>query len=286
MSERSHAAPFHDASSVTGPLDVSRFSLSQPSVARCYDAMLGGKDNYAVDRAAVAEIRGVLPSAPAAARESRQWLIRVVRYLAGVVGIDQFLDCGSGLPTAENTHEVAQRANPEAMVVYIDHDPVVVAHGKALLDDNEHTHIALADFTRVEELCQVPAVARNIDFSRPVALLHGSSLHHVPDEEDPWGVVRRSLAGLASGSYLAVSHMCVPRDPEMAAVAERVQALWHEWIGSGRFRTEEEITALLAGTELVEPGLVRAVDWWPDGPPVRGPEPAQELVVGAVGRKP
>ena len=202
---------------------VANADFDRANIARMYDYHLGGSANFAIDRETAEQALKIAPTERDYCFANRAFLGRAVRHLVTEVGIDQFLDCGSGLPTAENTHEVAQRANPEAMVVYIDHDPVVVAHGKALLDDNEHTHIALADFTRVEELCQVPAVARNIDFSRPVALLHGSSLHHVPDEADPWGVVRRSLAGLASGSYLAVSHVCVPRDPEMAAVAERVQ---------------------------------------------------------------
>ena len=271
----------------TGPLDTSRLDTGNPGVARCYDAMLGGKDNYAVDRAVVDEIRRLSPTAHLAARDNRQWFIRVVRYLAVVAGIDQFLDCGSGLPTDENTHQVVQRANPEAVVVYIDHDPMVHSHGKALLADNDHTHFALADFTRTEELFAHPVVARNIDLSRPVAVLHAASLHHLHDEQDPWGTVARCLGAVASGSYVAVSHLHRPEPGELAAeVAGELEDAALRLLGSGRFRTGAEITALLDGTEIVPPGFVRAADWWPDGPPMHALEPGQNLVLGGLGRKP
>src|SRR5882724_6787099 len=151
---------------------------TRASIARVYDAFLGGKDNYEVDREV---LRGVLKAAPEAqelATENRGFLIRACRFLAGQAGITQFLDCGSGLPTAENTHQVVQRINPDATVVYVDNDPVVAAHGRALLEENERTHLVSADIFQPAEVLGDETVRAQIDFTRPLAFLQLGTLHH------------------------------------------------------------------------------------------------------------
>ncbi|MBB5067574.1 SAM-dependent methyltransferase [Saccharopolyspora gloriosae] len=272
--------------STTGPLDMRLLNTRSPSVARCFDALLGGKDNYAVDRAVVDAALEVSPGLVTATVDHREWLMRVVRYLAQNVGIDQFLDIGSGLPAPENTHQVAQRANPDAVVVYVDHDPMVHSHGQALLADNDHTHFAFADLTRPAELLAMPAIARNIDLSRPVALLQGATLQHVSDGQRPHRVMAEYVAALAPGSYVAVSHLHRPEEAAHAETAARLEKLMLAELGTGWFRDREEITALFDGTEITEPGLTRAADWWPDGPRLRSLVPAQNLLLCGVGRKP
>ncbi|MFR9732015.1 SAM-dependent methyltransferase [Saccharopolyspora sp. MS10] len=270
----------------TGPLDVRRLNTRNPSVARCFDALQGGKDNYAVDRAVVDAALEVSPGLDVATRDHREWLLRVVRYLAGAAGVDQFLDIGSGLPAAENTHEVAQRANPDAVVVYVDHDPMVFTHGKALLVDNDRTHFAFGDLTRPADLLALPQIERAIDFSRPVAVLQAATLQHVGDAAAPHQVVARYVDALAPGSYLALSHLVRPADPAQVEVAAHLEKLMLAELGTGWFRDHDEIARFFDGTELAEPGLVRPVDWWPDGPRMRPRVPAHDLVLCGLGRKP
>ncbi len=156
-----------------------------PSVARMYDYYLGGKDNYAVDRAACEELDQVVPSTRALAVNNRRFLRRVVRWLAEEQGVRQFIDHGSGLPTQDNVHEVAQRVAPDARVVYIDNDPIVLAHGRALLEENRNTAVIQADMRDTDGILGHPEVTRLIDFDRPVAALFVSVLHCIPDEDDP-----------------------------------------------------------------------------------------------------
>ncbi|GAA4840291.1 SAM-dependent methyltransferase [Saccharopolyspora rosea] len=261
---------------------------SVASIARVYDAMLGGKDNYEVDREIRDRIVECAPEAMAAARDGRSFLLRVTRYLAGVVGIDQFLDCGSGLPTAENTHEIAQRVNPDAVVVYVDNDPLVLAHGRALLDADERSHFVAADLTRPAEVLADPVVRAKIDFSRPLALYQIGTLHHVSDEQDPAAIMRRYLDALPAGSYVALAHLFNPRDgSELAEVAARVeQVCTSSSLGSGWFRTGEQILRFVDGLEVLEPGLVPVADWWPTGPRATPLGLSQRAYVGVVGRKP
>ncbi len=163
------------------------------SVARVYDAMLDGKDNYAVDRTVADDLKHACPEIPLMARDNRDWLIRIVRFLVDTrhgPGLTQILDCGSGLPTAENTHQAAQRLNPDAQVVYVDNDPVVAAHGRALLEENNHTHFAAADLTQAQELLRDPTVTAHLDLDEPLALLLVGVLHHVDDQQDPLELVR------------------------------------------------------------------------------------------------
>lgn len=161
-----------------------KVDFSRASIARVYDAFLDGKDNYEVDRAVLADVLRIAPNAKAMAKASRRFLIRAVRYIAEA-GVDQFLDCGSGLPTVENTHQVAQKVNPEAVVVYVDNDPTVSAFGRALLAENEHTHFVEADLREPGRILSSPTIRDNLDFSRPIALMQVATLHHVDDDADP-----------------------------------------------------------------------------------------------------
>jgi hypothetical protein len=258
---------------------------STPNNARVYDAMLGGKDNYEVDRESCRALAAVDPKAPAGARLFRDWLIRVTRFLAGRAGIDQFLDLGCGLPTLENTHEVAQRFNPQATVVYVDNDPLVAVHGRALLEDNNRTHFAVADLRCPEQVLNDPAITRHLDLNRPLALMQCAPLHHLEDSERPYEIMMRYIDALPSGSYVALSHLYDVADgselSRQARAAEK--AVRDSGMGTSRFRTYEEIAAYFEGLELLEPGLVKLHKWWPDGPP---PSSSDMCALGAVGRKP
>lgn len=266
----------------------THIDTSKPSIARAYDAMLGGKDNYELDRQLVAGVLQQAPGMYTVTRDNRQWLIRAVRYLAHHAGIDQFIDCGSGLPTSENTHEAVQRINQQAEVVYIDNDPIVLAHGRALLEENDRTHFASCDFRSPEALFSNPTLTKYIDLTRPVALLHVGSLHHLVDSEDPYGVIRQNIDALASGSYIAITHFCNHvADPALSHIAQTLENfLLGGDLKTGRFRTEEEIARFFDGLELIEPGVVPLVDWWPDGPRMKPLEAEQRLMIGGIGRKP
>ncbi len=258
---------------------------TKASIARVYDAFLGGKDNYAVDREVRDAVAGLLPEWDAAARENRAFLVRVCRFLAGQCGIRQFLDCGSGLPTVENVHEVVQRVDPEAVVVYVDNDPVVLAHGRAILEENDHSHFVGADIFTPGDVLEHASVRRYLDLSEPVALLHFATMHHYEGARPPADIMGEYIDALPSGSYIAVSHFLDPEN-EYTALARQVEAVFRDGaLGSGVFRTMAEIEKLLAGVELVEPGVVRTVDWWPDGPRFEDLSPLQHCLAGGVGRK-
>lgn len=260
---------------------------SRPSVARVYDAFLGGKDHYEVDRQVFEQIDEVAPQMKQLARSCRNWLVRVTRFLAGTAGVDQFLDLGAGLPTAENTHQAAQRMNPDARVVYVDHDPVVAAHGRALLEENDRTHLVLADLRKPDEVFNHPVVTRHLDLSRPIALMQCSTIHHVSDAEGPLDIMRRYHELLPSGSYLGMIHFVDPQDDgdgtALARFAEEVFA--RGAMGSGYFRTREQIQAFFGDLEMVEPGLVELDDWWPDGPRLTHTV-ADKVALGGLARKP
>jgi SAM-dependent methyltransferase len=261
---------------------------TKASVARVYDAFLGGKDNYEVDRVVFREILEVAPEASATAKELRAWLIRVVRFLAGPAEIDQFVDCGSGLPTVENTHEVAQRVNPEAVVVYVDNDPIVIAHGRALLAENDRTHFADANLAKPDELLRHPVVTRHLDFDRPIALIQCNTIHHLMDDERPYEIMKSYIDALPSGSYVALCHFYDSADgSDRSLLAREMEARYNNsTMGSGRFRTREEIASYFEGLEMIEPGLVKVHEWWPDGPRIEPLAPIDHLFLGGVGRKP
>ncbi|MQA96689.1 MAG: SAM-dependent methyltransferase [Streptosporangiales bacterium] len=264
--------------------DVVPHGLSVPSVpniARAYDAALGGKDNYAVDRVFVERLKGVAPDITVAARTNRQALIRGVRFLAAEAGIRQFLDLGSGLPSAQNTHQVAQRVDPEARIVYVDKDPTVLAYGRALLVENEHTTVVTADLRDPVAVLDSPAVKGLIDFSRPVAVLLVAILHHLEDAEDPAGLVRTYLDAVPAGSYLFITHFC-----RSFPAADDLEQSFQTMLGSGRFRTREEIGRYFTGLEMVEPGLVPVAQWRPEGPLRRDPTVGERMHIAGIARKP
>jgi SAM-dependent methyltransferase len=260
---------------------------TKPSVARVYDMFLGGKDHYEVDREVYRRTMLISPEVPLLTQAFRRWLVRVVRFLSAGAEIDQILDCGSGLPTAENTHQVAQRIRPETTVVYVDNDPIVVAHGRALLEENDRTHFIDADLRDVDALMAHPTVTRYLDLSRPLALMQCGTLHHVGDEDNPVELMERYIEALPSGSYVAISHFFDPADgSDMSELARKLEVNLRNAVGSGWCRTYAEIEALFCGLELVEPGLVPASEWWPEGPRIRPVSVVENIAYGAVARKP
>ncbi|MDQ0380644.1 SAM-dependent methyltransferase [Amycolatopsis thermophila] len=265
---------------------------TRPSIARIYDGFLGGKDHYEVDRAVMQKINAAVPEAVDIARGNRGFLNRACRFLATQTPVTQYLDCGSGLPTAENTHQIVQRAKPEATVVYVDNDPVVLAHGRALLEENEFVHMTEADIFEPPQVLNNEVVRRHLDFSEPLVLLHVGTLHHF-EGDGAADVMREYIDALPSGSYVVFSHFFDPGVPELTAVAKRIEdILVHGPMGAGRFRTRDEILAMLPGLELIkpnalsEPGLAVCDEWWPDGPRLTPLSDAAQCIVGVVGRKP
>jgi SAM-dependent methyltransferase len=264
----------------------------RPSIARVYDGFLGGKDNYAVDRAVMKKVNDAVPEAVDIARGNRGFLNRACRFLAAQTEIEQYLDCGSGLPTAENTHQIVQRARPEARVVYVDNDPVVLAHGRALLADEEFVHMAEADIFQPGRVLANPTVSRNLDLSEPIVLLQVATLHHLEGDKGP-EVMREYIDALAPGSYVVFSHFYDPEAPGLTEVAKRIEdVLVRGTMGAGRFRTRKEILEMLPGLEIVKPNgttapsLVACFQWWPDGPVLKNPSPASQCIAGVVARKP
>jgi hypothetical protein len=254
------------------------------SGARMYDYLLGGTDNYAVDRMAVDQAEDLLPGTKALARDCRRFLERAVRYLADDCGIRQFIDNGSGLPTQDNVHQIAQRAAPDSRVVYVDWDPIVARHQKvSALAENQNTAFILSDARDVEGILSHPETRRLIDFGQPTAVLYSALLHFIPDRDDPGGMARAVMGRLAPGSYLLISHTV----SDEAKVRQQMTevALANTRGNFGRIRSREEVRAFFDGLEPVEPGLVDITDWRPDG---RGEEQqaGRWFVFGGVARKP
>ncbi|WP_019633619.1 SAM-dependent methyltransferase [Actinomadura atramentaria] len=255
--------------------------VTKPSIARTYDVVLRGKDNFEVDRAFVDEIVKVVPEIYDVATYNREVLGRGVRYLAGEAGIRQFLDLGSGLPTVQNTHHVAQATDPSCRVVYVDNDPIVLAHGRALLAENDRTGVVTADLREPEAILAAPEVRRLIDFSQPVGVMMVGILHHLHDDEGPQRIVDTFMDAVPSGSHLFVTHFCASSE-ESRDAEQKYLAL----LGTGRFRTPEEITAYFDGLELLEPGVVPLPLWRPDGPAPTDLSVGQRLMFGGIARKP
>ncbi|UOE22012.1 SAM-dependent methyltransferase [Thermobifida halotolerans] len=226
--------------------------LSVPTVARTYDALLGGKDNFEADRIAAQIIESVNPGSKTLIRQNRRYLTRAVDHVAGALGIDQFLDLGSGLPTMENTHQIAQRRVPEARVVYVDIDPIVLTHSRALLVDNPHTGVAVGDARHVTEVLTSPEVTRLLDFDRPVCLMLVSLLHCVSDADDPWGLVRRYFDRFAPGSVLILSHLASDDAAAARRLGDHIRELGMDW---GYIRRPEEVERLFDGLALVSPAV-------------------------------
>jgi hypothetical protein len=234
--------------------------VTQASAARVYDYLLGGAHNFAVDRALAEQVLQILPSARHVAIANRSFLRRAVRYLVGQ-GITQFLDLGSGSPVYGNVHEIAQDADPACRVVYVDHDEIAVAHSEILLAGNPNAGILAADMTAPAVVLDAPLTRELLDFSRPIGLLMIAVLIYVPDEQDPAGIVAAYRDALPAGSYFALSHLTADQEPEaIADVAETMRKSPDPLY----FRSYAETLPLLAGFDLVEPGLVDVAQWRPD----------------------
>jgi len=259
---------------------------SKASIARVYDAFLNGKDNYEIDRLVLRQVQAVAPEAAQLAWDNREFLIRVTRFIASQTGVTQYLDCGSGLPTAENTHQVAQRIAPDSRVVYIDNDPVVLAHGRALLEENDQTHFVSADIFKPEEIVNNELVRKHLDFSQPIALFQLGTIHHYDGERTPEDIMRAYVDALPAGSYVAISHFFDPETTEHSTLARRMEEVFlHSPMGTGLFRTRPQIEAMFPDLEFVDPGLSLCVDWWPDGPRIKPLDPVQYCIAGAIGKK-
>ncbi|MFI9410098.1 SAM-dependent methyltransferase [Nocardia gamkensis] len=261
---------------------------TRASISRVYDYSLGGKDNYEVDRYVFHKLCEVAPRQADVSHMNRRWLHRVVRYLTTEAGIDQFLDLGAGLPTALNTHTVAQRENPEARVVYVDNDPVCHIHGRVLLETNPNTRYVLADLTKPEALLRHPDITNHLDLNRPIALILCGILHHVDDGLNPAAITRRYIDSLVPGSFLAITHFWDPDDASDAHhLARELQRKFTETgLGSGWYRTRRQILDYFSDLEIVAPGLVELDDWWPAGPAVRPRLLEERLILGGLAYKP
>ncbi|ACZ00087.1 MULTISPECIES: SAM-dependent methyltransferase [Thermomonospora] len=265
-----------DAASPAGRLQIDR-----PVSARVWDYWLGGKDHYEVDRRAGEAVARQVPGIVAAARGDRLFLGRCVRHLAGERGIRQFLDIGTGLPTADNTHEIAQRVAPECRVVYVDNDPLVLAHARALLTSTPEGATSYIDADMRDPGAILEQAAETLDFGEPIALMMLAVLHLIPDDGQAHRIVRELVAALPPGSHLALSHACL--DVEATQTAVRT---WNE-TGTPhpvKARTRAEITAFFDGLELIEPGVVSCTRWRPEPNPWG--EPPEVMTFGGVARKP
>jgi hypothetical protein len=266
--------------STPGPAAHQRIDTTVPHSARIWNYWLGGKDNYPVDEEAGDAYTKVFPGIVTIARSSRAFLRRNITYLVAEAGIRQFLDVGTGLPTANNTHEVAQRIAPESRIVYVDNDPLVLAHARALLYSAPEGATAYVDANVLEPDRILAAAAETLDFGRPTALILSNILGHVADHDQARSIVTRLMAALPSGSYLSVNDGSLGIDP----VFEQAQEAYNS---SGavpyNLRTPEQITAYFDGLELIEPGVVSVTQWRP-GPDDAAPELIGEH--GGLARKP
>jgi O-methyltransferase involved in polyketide biosynthesis len=251
--------------------------------ARIWNYWLGGKDNFAVDREAGDRVAAMLPIIVAQARADRAFLGRAVRYLAGQEGIRQFLDIGTGLPTADNTHQVAQRVAPEARIVYVDNDPLVLSHARALLTSSPEGVCDYIDGDLREPDKILSEAARTLDFTRPVALLLLGVLHHIADTDQAQEIVGRLMAALAPGSFLAINHST---SAVSGAAMEEAVAHWNR-VGTPpmTLRSPQQIARFFDGLDLLEPGVVSCSRWRPDISPAGGQPPEVDEFCG-VARKP
>jgi trans-aconitate methyltransferase len=257
------------------------FDPEVPSPARIYDYLLGGKDNYPADRQAAQELIAAIPDLRTFAQQNRAFLRRVVHYLAAEAGIRQFIDIGTGLPSPGNVHEVAQDVAPGAHIVCVDNDPVVLSHGRAMLHGVPNTAIIEHDLRQPEAILADPQLGKLIDFTEPAALLLVAVLHFIPDEDEPAGLITRLVSALAPGSYVALTHATADSRPE-SAQAERV---YERASAQARARTRDQVAAMVAGLDLVEPGLVWAPDWRPGPRDEADPDPGRSHVYAVVALK-
>jgi hypothetical protein len=272
---------------------VPRVDASVPNVARMYDYLLGGKDNFAADRDAAAELLSLIPDAQAACHHNRVFVRRAVRYLAGQAGIRQFIDIGTGLPTQGNVHDIAQATAPDARVAYVDYDPVVVSHAQALLATTPTVAVINGDLRNPEQILTDPALRNLIDFSEPVAILLAAILHFIADDEHPYQIAETLKAAIPPGSYLVLSHITADEVPE--ETSRKAQSIYEHATAPVFPRSREAIRRFLDGLETAsKPGVtdVRLPQPWAPPAPDE-PKPAHPLIVdgrtlihAGVGRKP
>lgn len=254
---------------------------TMPNVARIYDYLLGGKDNFAADREAAKQLMVAIPDVAAIARDNRSFLGRVVRYLATHGGIRQFLDLGGGLPTQANVHELAQGVAPGARVVYVDNDPVVASHGRALLASGDQVGMVFGDLRDPASILRHPDVLRLLDLAQPVAVLCTSTLHFVADEAEPHAIIAEYRDRMAPGSYLAISHGTLEEDP--GGEGGKAETVYRQASSQLHVRPLPQVRRFFDGFELVEPGLTWIAEWRPE--PGTAPTGRQHSMRGGVGRK-
>jgi S-adenosyl methyltransferase len=251
--------------------------------ARVWNYWLGGKDNYEVDRETGDKVAELYPDIVKLARAARGFLTRAVRYLAGEAGVRQFLDIGTGLPTASNTHEVAQAVAPDSRIVYVDNDPLVLAHARALLTSSPEGATDYIDADLLDPARILREAARTLDFSQPVAITLIAILHHISDYDEARAIVRRLMDGVPAGSYLVISHST---NVIKGAVSDEAVARWNRF---GKppvtLRSPEQIAGFFEGMELLEPGVVSTPRWRPRVTGIENPPPEVDQFCG-VGRKP
>ena len=256
--------------------------IGTPNVARIYDFLLGGKDNFTADREAAKRLAEAVPDVAEIARDNRSFLGRVVRYLAAEGGIRQFLDLGGGLPTQANVHELAQGVAPQARVVYVDNDPVVASHGRALLASGGQVGMVLGDLRDPAGILRHPDVLGLLDLDRPIAVLCTSILHFVADEAEPHKIIAEYRDRMAPGSYLAISHGTREEDP--ASEAGQAEVVYRRASAQLHVRPLPEVLRFFDGFELVDPGLTWIAEWRPE--PGTAPAGRRHSMRGGVGRKP
>jgi S-adenosyl methyltransferase len=254
--------------------------ITVPNAARIYDYFLGGYHNFAVDREYAERIAQAFPNSHKGAYANRAFLVRAIRWLIGA-GIRQFLDVGSGIPTAGNVHEIVEGAAPDTRVMYVDIDPIAVAHTQAILSGHPRFGVVQADLRRPGEIIDHPDVRDLLDFTEPVAVVLVSVMHFISDNDDPYGIVARLREAVVPGSYIALAHGT--KVTELAEELEAGKKLYKRTSTPTYPRSREEIARLLTGLDIVEPGIVPVTDWHPN------PEAASETwpsVLAAVARKP
>jgi hypothetical protein len=272
--------------SPAGTGETSRVDTNRSSPARLWDAALGGKDHFDADRLLLGELLDSAPDLMVTAEELRQWLLRVGRYLVDRAGVDQFVDCGFGLPRQEKLHETLQRINSETTVVYVDKDPTVVAYGKVMLVDNDRTFCVAVDPAAPTEFLSNEVITKNLETDRPIAMILTNVIHLIEDDQVARDVMAAYVDALPSGSFVALSHLYNPCDGgHFEATAQSLERKIRQGLGSCRFRPLDQITSYFDGLKLIEPGLVKLFEWWPYGPRLVEPVEMDNLMLCGVGRK-
>ncbi|HWG64271.1 MAG TPA: SAM-dependent methyltransferase [Streptosporangiaceae bacterium] len=261
--------------------EIPEINTNVPHPARVYDYFLGGKDNFEADRVAAEAANDAFPRTAESARAARAFLRRVVRFLAAEAGITQFLDIGTGLPSGENVHQVAQSTAPEARIVYVDNDPIVLLHAQVLLTSSPQGAVAYLDADLRDPEKILGEAAKTLDFGQPMAVLLLGILHNVGDQDDPYGIVRRLVQAMPGGSYLAICHLTAEIYPELA---EWARALNERQLDSPVvLRDHAQVTSFFEGLELLEPGVVQLSKWRPRS---EVESAAAAALWGGVARKP